>query len=55
MTPADPGHFLDTFLRQAAATPDLPAAELGDHHLTHAEFTARVSGSRTARPAAPAP
>ncbi|MFJ6834183.1 amino acid adenylation domain-containing protein [Streptomyces sp. NPDC091209] len=45
MTPADPGHFLDTFLRQAAATPDLPAAELGDHHLTYAELTARATAT----------
>ncbi|MFF4707218.1 amino acid adenylation domain-containing protein [Streptomyces sp. NPDC001297] len=42
MTPADSGHFLDKFLRQAAATPDRPAAELGDRHLTYAELDARA-------------
>ncbi|MEV6512397.1 amino acid adenylation domain-containing protein [Streptomyces sp. NPDC051642] len=43
MTPADSGHFLDKFLRQVAATPDRPAAELGDRHLTYAELDARAA------------
>ncbi|MEU9247637.1 amino acid adenylation domain-containing protein, partial [Streptomyces sp. NPDC048385] len=42
MTPADSGHFLDRFLRQVAATPDRPAAELGDRQLTYAELDARA-------------
>ncbi|MER6207005.1 amino acid adenylation domain-containing protein [Streptomyces sp. NPDC001642] len=45
MTSADSGHFLDKFLRQAAATPDRPAAELGDRHLTYAELDARAAAS----------
>ncbi|WP_329347573.1 amino acid adenylation domain-containing protein [Streptomyces sp. NBC_01261] len=45
MTSADSGHFLDKFLQQAAATPDRPAAELGDRHLTYAELDARAAAS----------
>lgn len=45
MTSADSGHFLDKFLRQAAATPDRPAAEFGDRHLTYAELDARAAAS----------
>ncbi|MDQ0815166.1 amino acid adenylation domain-containing protein [Streptomyces sp. B3I7] len=45
MTSADSGHFLDKFLRQVAATPDLPAVEFGDRHLTYAELDARAAAS----------
>jgi amino acid adenylation domain-containing protein len=45
VTSADSGHFLDKFRRQAAATPDRPAVELGDRHLTYAELDARAAAS----------
>ncbi|MCS0600877.1 amino acid adenylation domain-containing protein [Streptomyces sp. LP11] len=45
MTSADSGLFLDNFIRQAAATPDQPAAEFGDRQLTYAELDARAAAS----------